>query len=64
MLKWENVDNNHQRAKIYGGWPVKTFKSVCHRTDYEGFQSGWGWRVALCFVPDPEYKWIFETPNP
>ena len=23
--------------------------------------SGWDWRVAMCFVPDPEYKWEVET---
>ena len=59
-MKFEDIDDNHQRAKVHGGWIVKTFENVIHDV-YEGMmRDGWDWRVAMCFVPDPNHEWIIE----
>lgn len=55
-LEWERIDNNTQRAKVIGGWLVKTHESVYHLTDTNS-GDGWDWRVSMCFVPDEGYKW-------
>lgn len=60
-LEWESIDNYHLRAKVFGGWLVKAMEDVIHNTDQQGMRSGWDFRVAMCFVPDPEYKWEVET---
>ena len=57
---WEEIDPWHRRARTPGGWILKAFEDVSHRTD-EGFQAGWDWRVSLCFVPDPTHGWIPEV---
>lgn len=58
-MKWEEIDNNHQRAKVFGGWLVKTFEDVYHGRGRFGndMQEGWDWRVAMTFVPDPNHEW-------
>lgn len=60
-LTWEVIDTNHHRAKVFGGWLVKAYEDVIHDKPEQGMVSGWDWRVAMCFVPDPEYKWEVET---
>lgn len=60
-LTWEDIDNYHQRAKVFGGWLVKAMEEVVHDTEHQGMRGGWDFRVAMCFVPDPEYKWEVET---
>lgn len=57
ILEWEQIDDHHQRAKIYGGWLVKTFENVSHITDVNGHMDGYDWRVSMCFVPDQDHKW-------
>jgi hypothetical protein len=59
-MKFEQIDNFHQRAKVYGGWIVKAFENVTHETDHEGMASGWDFRVAMCFVPDQDHEWAIE----
>ena len=58
-LNWENIDDYHKRAKVTGGWLVKAFEDVYEdRSDYgQGMVAGWQWRIAICFVPDPNYEW-------
>lgn len=58
-FEFEQIDNNHQRAKVFGGWLVKAFESVCHDRAVVGggLEEGWDWRVAMTFVPDPSHKW-------
>lgn len=58
-IDWEEIESNLQRAKVRGGWLVKTFEDVTHR-DEAGAQDGWDWRVAMTFVPDPNHEWEFE----
>lgn len=61
-MEFEQIDNYHQRAKVPGGWIVKAFENVTHETREQGFADGWDWRVAMCFVPDPNHSW--ELPEP
>lgn len=58
-IEWEDIDPFHKRAKIPGGWLVKAFEDVMHdRSDYgQGMVGGWEWRIAMCFVPDPNHEW-------
>jgi hypothetical protein len=57
-MDFEQIDDTHQRAKVFGGWIVKAFEGVYHTEN--GFSSGgdgWDWRVSMAFVPDPNYEW-------
>ncbi len=61
VMHWEDIDDWHQRAKVFGGWIVKTHESVYHTENgVSGGGEGWDWRVSTCFVPDPEYKWVIK----
>ena len=59
-MKWEPIDNRTERAKVFGGWLVMITEPVVHQTN-NGVQDGWDWRLAICFVPDPEHQWELET---
>ena len=59
-MVWEDIDNYHRRAKVFGGWIVKASEDVTHNTTNNGMQSGWDWRIAMVFVPDPNYEWKLE----
>ncbi len=58
-LEWEIIDPYHQRAKVPGGWIFKALEDVSHdkSCDGHGMDSGWDYRVAICFVPDPNHEW-------
>lgn len=56
VLEWEQIDDEAQRAKVYGGWLVRIDTSVHHMTDHQQ-GDGWDWRPAMCFVPDPKHEW-------
>ena len=58
-LKWEQIDNYHRRAKVQGGWLVKAFEDVDEDRHYlgQGLVAGTQWRIAMCFVPDPNHEW-------
>jgi len=56
-MNWEQIDSNHQRAQVFGGWLVKTFEDVNHFTE-NGLQQGYDWRVAMTFIPDPQHEWV------
>jgi len=55
-FEFEEIDDNHSRAKVFGGWIVKTFEDVFHVNETDS-GSGWDWRVAIAFVPDPGHEW-------
>ena len=63
MLKIEQIDNNHQRLKVFGGWLVKAYTPVVHMMPDQGFQEGWDWRIAMAFVPDPKHEWKIKKSN-
>ena len=56
-LEWEQIDDYHQRAKVFGGWLVKAYEDVLHNFEDRGMTNGWDWRVAMCFVPDSKHEW-------
>ena len=60
-MHFERIDNEHQRAKVPGGWIVKAFGEVMTQL-HPGHNAsdGYEWRIAMCFVPDPEHKWQLE----
>ena len=58
-MEFEDIDTNTQRAKVFGGWIVKTYEPVMHDTG-NGMHDGWDWRIATCFVPDPNYEWVLD----
>ena len=63
-MKWERIDDYHQRAKVPGGWLVKAHENVIHFTEDRGMESGWDYRISMCFVPDSEYQWeVDDAPN-
>ena len=55
-MEWEQIDNYHQRAKVYGGWIVKAFEQCAHPEQYD---RTWEFdlRIAICFVPDWNHEW-------
>lgn len=67
-MEWEQTDNGElHRAKIPGGWLVKTYTAVVtvlpqSQMDMMDIKERMGheWRVAMCFVPDPEHEWRLE----
>lgn len=58
-LKFEPIDEGHSRAKVIGGWLVKSFSRVAHEVngmiDYN-----LDCRISMCFVPDHLHKWIIR----
>lgn len=58
-FEWEEIDNFHSRAKVFGGWIVKSMEDVMHNTD-DGMNFGWDWRVAMAFVPDAKHEWEID----
>lgn len=59
-LEWEQIDDGHKRAKVPGGYLVKSYEEVCspiHGQDAKP-EFGYEWRVSMCFVPiDPRTGW-------
>lgn len=55
QLKWEQIDDFHQRAKVIGGWLVKAYEK-------SNFVAGVGYyyNIAMTFVPDEGHYWSLE----
>lgn len=68
VIDWhvEQIDEFHQRAKVPGGWILKAYENVMTKTNCS-MEPGYEWRVAMCFVPDPDHSWIigdiYEEPE-
>lgn len=60
-MNWEQIDAYHQRAEVFGGWLVKAYEDVEHYIPDQGLRSGWDWRVAMVFIPDPAHEWVLEN---
>ena len=60
--EWETIDGYNFRMKIPGGWVLKVREDVMQdRGSYgQGLCTGWDWRVAICFIPDPDHKWVID----
>ena len=60
-FNFEKIDDYHQRAKVHGGWLVKAFEDVAHMEDgYRPSITGFDFRIAMAFVPDPDHSWTIE----
>lgn len=69
-LEWECINDNpdgssDHRARVFGGWLVKSVYNVCspsfHQMNGDGF--GHEWRASIAFVPDPNHEWTGESEN-
>jgi len=64
-MKWESIDNFHERAKVFGGWLVKAYTHIEHAT-YIGEQGYWArdqsqeMQITMTFVPDVNHEWEIE----
>lgn len=64
-IKWEQVVESHIggatagtfRAKVPGGWLLKSYE---HTQNLMG-QVGFEWRLGMVFVPDPDHMWQLDT---
>lgn len=59
-MKWERIDDYHQRCMVEGGWLVKAYENVAHFTEDRGMEVGWDYRITMCFMPDPEHDWSIK----
>lgn len=59
LLEWEPMDDDsHERARVPGGWLVKTHQDVLVSL-HEDMQpsGGYAWQTSMTFVPDPAHIW-------
>lgn len=57
-LVWEGIDKTHERAKVIGGWLVKSCQDVLVSMHEDMPPTeGYEYRETMCFVPDPEHEW-------
>lgn len=53
--KWEDLDECTKRAKVIGGWLVKSIASIKNNN----------LSVVMCFVADSDHQWVITAPfNP
>lgn len=59
-FKFESIDSYHSRAKVFGGWIVKSIADV-HVKMYEDVKpsEGYEWTELMVFVPDAKHEWHF-----
>ena len=60
LLNWEKLDDANFRLKVPGGWVLKSYEDVAHLLDNNStrFDYNHDWRIATCFIPDPNYNWL------
>tara|TARA_R110000744_G_scaffold348374_1_gene453968 strand:+ start:211 stop:474 length:264 start_codon:yes stop_codon:yes gene_type:complete len=57
-LIWEGIDKTHERAKVFGGWLVKSYQDVLVSLHEEQPAThGYEWCESMVFVPDPNHEW-------
>lgn len=61
-LKWEKVEDGMYRSRTPTGWLVRECGEVAHIGPElnEYVTTGYDWRVAMVFVPDPDGVWLKE----
>lgn len=58
LLVWEDIGDNTGRAKVFGGWIVRSLTDVLITMDeYIGPAPGYEYRESICFVPDINHEW-------
>lgn len=60
-FEFETIDDNHQRAKVIGGWLVKATED-CFVSLHEDSrpETGYQWTASIAFVPDPKHEWEID----
>lgn len=58
--QWVSVPNGRgfSRLMVPGGWLVLMENDVQHMIEGRGLESGWDFRPAATFVPDPDHSWL------
>ena len=57
-LEWEKIDGTHERAKVIGGWVVKSYQDVLISMHAEQpLTEGYEWRESMVFIPDIGHQW-------
>lgn len=63
-IKWEKIESDltgcMYRTKTPTGWLIYEQHDVLHTRGDDALQSGYEWRSAMTFVPDPEHLWLKE----
>ena len=60
-LKWEGIDSTHERAKVFGGWIVKSYQNVLvSMHEDQPPTEGYEWRESMVFIPDENHQWSRE----
>jgi len=67
-IEWQEVPQPHlaklYRAKVFGGWLVKTVDEVLTPTFLQQgrFERSpeMEWRTSITFVPDPKHEWDLD----
>ena len=59
-FEWEQLDEWTNRAKVHGGWIVRTSTPVAHvnRDMYCGQREDY--RISTVFVPDLNHDWVVD----
>ena len=55
-LEWEGIDSTHERAKVIGGWIVKSYQDVSY-LEFGERKTGFDFRESMVFIPDPIGEW-------
>ncbi len=60
-MDWEMINLLNYRARVFGGWVLKTYEPVVHDRgeQRQGMIDGWNRRVSTCFIPDPKHEWNY-----
>lgn len=68
MLNWKRISDEDYRAKVYGGWLIRSIVKIEDEGAYRNGRRVYNKHVTTTFVPDPEYKWeameILNHPHP
>lgn len=61
-FKWEKIDPYHQRAKVPGGWALKSIEDVYTKM-YDDTRPlpGCEYRSSICFIPDTNHEWEIDS---
>lgn len=63
-MVWEKIESDTSgtmyRSRTPTGWLVYEINNVLHTAHDVPLQSGYEWRSAMTFVPDPEGVWLKE----
>ena len=61
-LDWQALDAYTARAKVHGGWLVKSTIDVMTKMHPDSSATnGYEWRESICFVPDPNNLWYDDS---